>query len=123
MNSVTAFPTPQPPIPDARNMGPIGSAAIAPAGPSAPGFRHTGSKPNPAPEKEFTPLVRQFLDYLKLERHFSDYTVKSYGADLQQFGHYLGGEIGGAATATASKMTPAQVDEKKVKCEPSKYGM
>jgi integrase/recombinase XerC len=118
MNSVTTFPTPQPPIPDARNMGPIGSAPIAPTSPSSPGFRHTGSKPNPAPEKEFTPLVRSFLDYLKLERHFSDYTVKSYGADLQQFGQYLGGEIGGAATAVATKMTPAQVDEKKVKCEP-----
>ena len=36
----------------------------------------------------------QFLEYLKLERHFSDYTVKSYGADLVQFGQYLGGEIG-----------------------------
>ena len=30
--------------------------------------------------KNFTPLVKQFLDYLKLEKHFSDYTVKSYGA-------------------------------------------
>jgi len=29
---------------------------------------------------------RQFLEYLKLEKHFSDYTVKSYGADLIQFG-------------------------------------
>jgi integrase/recombinase XerC len=115
MNSVTAFPTPQPPIPDARNMGPIGGA-IAPA--ASPGYRHTGSKPNPAPEKEFTPLVRAFLDYLKLERHFSDYTVKSYGADLQQFGQYLGGEIGQGSGNAHAKMTPVQVDEKKVKCEP-----
>ena len=46
------------------------------------------------PTKIFTPLVSQFLEYLKLERHFSDYTVKSYGADLQQFGQYLAGEIG-----------------------------
>src|SRR4051794_17987267 len=98
MNSVTAFPTPPAPIPDARNMGPIG-ATLPPASlPShSPGMRHTGAKPNPAPEKEFTPLVRQFLDYLKFERHFSDYTVKSYGADLQQFGQYLGGEIGQGA--------------------------
>src|SRR4051812_40907489 len=92
MNSVTAFPTPPAPIPDARNMGPIGStlppAAPSSMSPSIPGLRHTGAKPNPAPEKDFTPLVRQFLDYLKLERHFSDYTVKSYGADLQQFGQY-----------------------------------
>src|SRR5205085_9637772 len=45
-------------------------------------------------EKSFTPLVRQFLDYLKLERHFSDYTVKSYGADLIQFGQFMSHAIG-----------------------------
>ena len=38
--------------------------------------------------------MRQFLDYLRLEKHFSDYTVKSYGADLIQFGQFLKGEIG-----------------------------
>ena len=48
----------------------------------------------PASDKTFTPLVKQFLEYLKLEKHFSDYTVKSYGADLIQFGQFLGGEIG-----------------------------
>jgi len=37
-------------------------------------------------EKNFSPFVRQFLDYLQHEKHFSDYTVKSYGADLIQFG-------------------------------------
>ena len=86
-----------------------------------PGHRHTGSKPAAPTEKEFTPLVRQFLDYLKLERHFSDYTVKSYGADLQQFGQFLGGEIGQMVgnVAPAVKMTPAQVDERKIKCEPT----
>ena len=47
--------------------------------------------------KSFSPLVRQFLDYLHLEKHFSDYTVKSYGADLIQFGQYLNGDIGPAA--------------------------
>ena len=44
--------------------------------------------------KRFTPLVQQFLDYLHSEKHFSDYTVKSYGADLIQFGQFLAGEIG-----------------------------
>jgi integrase/recombinase XerC len=53
----------------------------------------------PAPEKVFSPLVRQFLDYLRLEKHFSDYTIKSYGADLIQFGHYLAGTIGRAHAA------------------------
>jgi integrase/recombinase XerC len=74
-------------------------------------------------EKPFTPLVRQFLDYLRLEKHFSDYTVKSYGADLLQFAQFLAGEIGPrarAATAEAPRaaMTAEQVDELQVKCEP-----
>ena len=131
MNSVTSFPQPAP-VTDVRHLGPIPAAAAAPGaaipaatGPAAapgsvtPGMRHTGIKPAAPADKDFTPLVRQFLDYLKLERHFSDYTVKSYGADLQQFGHYLGGEIGHAMgnAAPAVKMTPAQVDERKIKCE------
>jgi len=71
------------------------------------------------PLKTFTPLVRQFLDYLKLEKHFSDYTVKSYGADLVQFGQFLGGEIGrGADAAPAGAVSPEQVDERIVGCEP-----
>src|SRR5215475_9036934 len=45
-------------------------------------------------QKKFTSLVQQFLDYLRLEKHFSDYTVKSYGADLIQYGQFLTGEIG-----------------------------
>ena len=67
----------------------------------------------------FTPLVSQFLDYLKLERHFSDYTVKSYGADLTQFGQYLAGEIGRPIGAPISeKIAVEQIDERAVKCEP-----
>src|SRR5688500_16020134 len=80
-------------------------------------------------EKPFTPLVRQFLDYLHLEKHFSDYTVKSYGADLLQFAQFIAGEIGSrnragfnaAAAADATPkapMTPAAVDERQAKCEP-----
>jgi len=74
-------------------------------------------------EKPFTPLVRQFLDYLRLEKHFSDYTVKSYGADLLQFAQFLAGEIGPRARAAAAEapkaaMTPELVDEAQVKCEP-----
>jgi integrase/recombinase XerC len=46
------------------------------------------------PQKAFCPLVSSFLEYLKLERHFSDYTVKSYGADLFQFCQFIRGEIG-----------------------------
>src|SRR5438105_15180982 len=65
-------------------------------------------------EKNFSPLVRQFLDYLKLEKHFSDYTVKSYGADLIQFGQFLTGEIGQLAGAKDG----VALDDKQLKCEP-----
>ncbi len=76
-----------------------------------------------APPKAFTPLVIQFLDYLHLEKHFSDYTVKSYGADLIQFGQFLAGEIGPAAAAipagvTAAKVLPTEIDARITKCEP-----
>ncbi|MDB5302107.1 MAG: Tyrosine recombinase XerC [Phycisphaerales bacterium] len=82
------------------------------------------ARPKPASsEKHFTPLVTQFLDYLRLEKHFSDYTVKSYGADLIQFGQFLAGEIGPASTASPAganqaKVTPHEVDERAVACEP-----
>jgi hypothetical protein len=66
-------------------------------------------------EKIFPPLVRQFLDYLRLEKHFSEYTVKSYGADLIQFSQFLAGEIGQLAGAAGSGMS---LDDKMVKCEP-----
>ena len=74
-------------------------------------------------EKSFTPLVTQFLDYLRLEKHFSDYTVKSYGADLIQFDQFLAGEIGPVAAAVPAGVTPTKVsvtetDDRAVKCEP-----
>jgi integrase/recombinase XerC len=72
--------------------------------------------------KRFTPLVQQFLDYLRLEKHFSDYTVKSYGADLIQFGQFLSGEIGQHNAEPPLNVvfpeTPASLDEKQVKAEP-----
>src|SRR5688572_31056290 len=76
-----------------------------------------GNEPQP---KNFTPLVRQFLDYLKLERHFSDYTVKSYGADLIQFGQFLAGEIGHRPNPEVggAPVTPDVVDDRQLKCEP-----
>jgi integrase/recombinase XerC len=72
--------------------------------------------------KRFSPLVQQFLDYLRLEKHFSDYTVKSYGADLIQFGQFLTGEIGQHNADPPLNVvfpeTPASLDEKQAKAEP-----
>src|SRR4051794_33791712 len=79
---------------------------------TAPAVHH-----NVPEAKSFSPLVHQFLDYLKLEKHFSDYTIKSYGADLIQFAQYLCGEIGPHGATSDSKPTPAAVDEKHLKCE------
>jgi integrase/recombinase XerC len=70
---------------------PIESTPVAPAPTGTPAAMDAL---NAEPEKQYCPLVRSFLDYLKLERHFSDYTVKSYGADLFQFSQFLLGEIG-----------------------------
>ncbi|MEA2735513.1 MAG: integrase/recombinase XerC [Humisphaera sp.] len=79
----------------------------------------TAAGPNP---KRFTPLVQQFLDYLRLEKHFSDYTVKSYGADLIQYGQFLVGEIGQHNAEPPLNVvfpeTPQSTDEKHVKAEP-----
>jgi integrase/recombinase XerC len=70
-------------------------------------------------QKKFPPLVQQFLDYLKLERHFSDYTVKSYGADLQQFAQFLAGEIGQQSPEPRLNVTfPETLDEKFTNCAP-----
>jgi len=41
---------------------------------------------------ETIPVVEQFVDYLKHERHFSPYTARCYGADLRQYADYLGAD-------------------------------
>lgn len=38
------------------------------------------------------PLITQFLEYLQLERHFSPFTARCYGADLRQYAQFLAGE-------------------------------
>jgi len=35
------------------------------------------------------PLISQFVNYLRYERHFSPYTARCYGADLRQYAEYL----------------------------------
>jgi integrase/recombinase XerC len=80
---------------------------------------------NTAQPKPYSPLVRQFLDYLRLERHFSDYTFKSYGADLLQFAQFLNGEIGRGLMTAAPAVDPAVAsdpgavtDQRLINCEP-----
>src|SRR2546421_9895002 len=119
MNSVTA-----------ALASPAQSAAATPTGVAHLGAAAIGSgaRPNSSfspsgerVEKTFTPLVQQFLTYLKLEKHFSEYTVKSYGADLIQFGQFMAGEIGpqaAAADTSTAKMAVDELDKKKLACEP-----
>src|SRR3954462_10136092 len=90
------------------------AAAIDNPGISAGSNAHGSNGSPKAAEKNFSPLVRQFLDSLRLEKHFSDYTVKSYGADLIQFGQFLAGEIGQLPGAKDGR----SVDDKQLKCEP-----
>ena len=58
------------------------------------------------------PLIDEFLNYLKFERHFSPHTAKCYAADLAQFCAYLMGDTAAAAgrqnftgAAPASRMS------------------
>src|SRR5712671_1893626 len=82
--------------------------------PASSGDTIIADAPKALPDKPFSPLVRQFLEYLRLEKHFSDYTVKSYGADLIQFGQFLSGDIGQLPGAKDGR----SIDEKQLKCEP-----
>src|SRR3954449_3261375 len=95
----TSAPTATPIPANTSNAAAIDNPGIS-AGSNAHGSNAHGSNGSPkAVEKNFSPLVRQFLDYLRLEKPFSDYTVKSYGADLIQFGQFLAGEIGASHAA------------------------
>ena len=42
------------------------------------------------------PLIHEFLNYLKFERHFSPHTAKCYSADLSQFCVFLADGVGDA---------------------------
>jgi len=43
-----------------------------------------------------TPVIEEFLNYLKFERHFSPHTAKCYAADLAQFSAFLVGDTAAA---------------------------
>ncbi len=55
------------------------------------------------------PLVEQFLDYLRLERHFSPYTARCYAADLRQYAEFLTGEDEGDDAGSAPQSHAAGV--------------
>ena len=53
------------------------------------------------------PLVTDFLNYLRFERHFSPHTGKCYAADLYQFGQFqLGGPEAAARVSLPGRGTP-----------------
>jgi integrase/recombinase XerC len=49
-------------------------------------------------------MTQEFLNYLKFEKHFSDYTARCYGADLEQFVDFLHGQ--GAEDHASSAAEP-----------------
>jgi len=73
-----------------------------------------------------SPIIQEFLNYLRFEKRFSEHTAKCYGADLSQFSEFLIGSSdssavideqiplshsqGGAATAVATETT-IQIDQ------------
>jgi integrase/recombinase XerC len=94
------------------------SASPSASGPTANWPSGNPSGNNAPREKNFSPLVRQFLDYLGLEKHFSDYTVKSYGADLIQFGQFLMAEIGQSVRPQGqSPALSGTLDQRQIACE------
>ena len=59
------------------------------------------------------PIIREFLDYLAYEKHFSSHTVKCYSSDLQQFTVYLGGRAERPADQTTNEPHPDGYGEQK----------
>lgn len=54
------------------------------------------------------PLIQEFLNYLKFERHFSPHTAKCYSADLAQFCGFLAGDAHGGPGDEAATRGSAQ---------------
>ena len=64
-------------------------------------------------------LADEFLRHLDLDRHFSDYTVRSYGADLAQFRGFLAGVIGLSFGDRAREHDGRPMDDKLVALDAS----
>jgi integrase/recombinase XerC len=62
---------------------------------------------SPAIMSQENPIVTDFLNYLRFERHFSPHTGKCYAADLHQFTLFLwGGPDAAASASIPSRTTP-----------------
>jgi site-specific recombinase XerD len=60
-----------------------------------------------------SPLIEQFVNYLRFERHFSPYTARCYEADLRQYGDYLAGDQPAAEPASpGDTQVPVEIDAK-----------
>ncbi|MBN2561860.1 MAG: tyrosine recombinase XerC [Phycisphaerae bacterium] len=53
------------------------------------------------------PLITDFLNYLRFERHFSPHTGKCYAADLHQFSQFLVGGANAVASAFPAMRGPS----------------
>ncbi len=91
--------------------------APAPTTAPAPVTEESGGPVDDA-ETPRPPCVAAFLDYLKLERHFSDYTVRSYGADLVQFAGFVAGDIGLSYGGQARHDDPTPVNDRLLGAQP-----
>lgn len=69
-------------------------------------------EPRPLP-----PLIARFLDYLRLEKHFSDHTVRSYSADVVQFASFLCGGSAGASGEEAPALEASDADRRLLACD------
>jgi integrase/recombinase XerC len=54
------------------------------------------------------PFINKFLDHLRLERNASEHTLRSYGADLEQFLGFL--RSSGAADGESRDIGPEKID-------------
>lgn len=64
-----------------------------------------------AQEQMIIPILEQFTNYLRYERHFSPYTARCYGADLRQYVEFLlSSETVTPALPEASETTQASAE-------------
>lgn len=59
-----------------------------------------------------SPLIDQFVSYLRFERHFSPYTARCYTADLRQYTNYLASGNGTVTDTPAEPIDAQLVDQR-----------